>query len=159
MPARQPSKWPRPVPLLEPEATLARQAPAHLQEPRTRAPPQVRRLLAVDFCTIRGILDSMKASASSLPLPISGTLNKQPFAKSSEAAATTAGRSFWFAGIHPPRERPRRDRHSRVLIGLLDRSSHQLREMRSAQAAHLLLEVLAMDRTKYCPCTVTMLHC
>ena len=52
-PALQPSQWPRAVPPSKPEATLARQAPAQFQEPRK----EVRGLLAVDFCSIRGLPD------------------------------------------------------------------------------------------------------
>ena len=83
----------------------------------------------------------MKHRPLLLPLPVTGTLNKQPFAKSSEAADTTSDHSFWFAGMRcfharawtaagtdvttsftPPRERPLHGRQSRVDshgIGLL----------------------------------------
>ena len=40
VPALQASGWPRAVPPSKPEATLARQAPAHFEQPRIRAPPQ-----------------------------------------------------------------------------------------------------------------------
>ena len=67
-PALQHSQWPRAVPPSKPEATLARQAPAHFQEPRTRAPPQggPRTPPAVDFCSIRGLLNEASASAFTL---------------------------------------------------------------------------------------------
>ena len=58
--------------------------------------------------------------------------------------------------VYPPRERALHGRQSRVdshrigplliLIGLLDRSGHQLRKVRSGQGAHPLLEVLAESK-------------